>query len=118
MACDEQLVQRTRAALEGLAGTGERRMFGGVCFMLNGNMVCGIAGPDLMVRVGPGNYRDALQQPHAREMDFTGRPMQGYVFVGRQGTKGDAALKRWVELGVSYVSGLPSKPRKRRRRRS
>jgi hypothetical protein len=114
MACDERLVERTRAALEGLPGTGERRMFGGVCFTLNGNMLCGIAGADLMVRVGPERYQDALQRPHAREMDFTGRPMKGYVFVAPQGLKSEPALRRWVELGVAYVEALPPKARRRR----
>lgn len=115
MACDEQLVDRTRAALEGMAGTGERRMFGGVCFTLNGNMVCGIAGTDLMVRVGPGKYHAALRRPHARVMDFTGRAMKGYVFVGAEGIRSEAALRRWIELAVSYVGGLPPKARRRPR---
>ena len=113
MACDEQLVERTRAALEGVAGTGERRMFGGVCFTLNGNMVCGIAGTALMVRVGPEKYDAALRRPHARVMDFTGRAMKGYVFVDREGIKTEAALQRWIELAISYVGGLPRKARRR-----
>lgn len=109
MACDEKLVKRVRVVLEQIGGTGERRMFGGVCFTLNGNMVCGIVKSDLMVRVGPDKYEDALRHPHAREMDFTGRPMKGYVFVGASGIANDASLKNWIESGLAYVGTLPVK---------
>jgi TfoX N-terminal domain len=92
MACDERLVKRIRAVLKRQPGTGERRMFGGVCFMLNGNMVCGVVGTELMVRVGPDKHQDAVQRPHTRKMDFTGQAMKGYVFVDPQGIKGELAL--------------------------
>ena len=90
-------------------------MFGGVCFTLNGNMVCGVVTTDLMVRVGPDRYGDALKQPHAREMDFTGRAMKGYIFISAPGTKSAASLKRWIESGVAYVEGLPAKTSKGKR---
>ena len=112
MSCDEQLVARVRAMLRRTRGTAERRMFGGVCFTLNGNMACGVVGTDLMVRVGPDRYDGALERPHAREMDFTGRAMKGYVFVGAAGTRSDPSLKYWIEAGVAYVKTLPPKPRK------
>jgi TfoX/Sxy family transcriptional regulator of competence genes len=97
MPCDEQLVARVRAVLKRTRGTAERRMFGGVCFTLKGNMACGVVSTDLMVRVGPDKYDDALKRPHVREMDFTGRAMKGYVFVGAAGTKSDASLKYWIK---------------------
>ena len=109
MACDEQLVGRVRAVLERTRGTAERRMFGGVCFTLNGNMVCGVVRADLMVRVGPDRYEHALEQPHVREMDFTGRAMKGYVFVAAPGIKSDSSLKDWVGSGIAYVGTLPPK---------
>ncbi len=115
MSCDEQLVKRIREVLERKLGTAEQRMFGGVCFTLNGNMVCGVVSTDLMVRVGPDKYADALRQPHVREMDFTGRAMKGYVFIGAPGTMSDSSLKSWVASGVAYVEALPPKVRKDKR---
>lgn len=115
MPCDEQLVARVRAVLQRAGGVAERRMFGGVCFMLGGNMACGVVSTDLMVRVGADKYDDALKQPHVRKMDFTGRPMKGYVFVSAAGTKSDSSLRYWTQLGVAYVETLPTKPRKRQR---
>lgn len=115
MACDEQLVERIRAALKGSRGAGERRMFGGVCFTLDGNMVCGVVKNDLMVRVGPDKYEDALKQTHARPMDFTGRPMKGYVFIGAPGIKSASSLEKWVGAGVAHVRTLPPKSPKGKR---
>ncbi len=112
MSCDEQLVERVRAVLGRTRGTAERRMFGGVCFTLNGNMACGVVNTDLMVRVGPHRYADALRQPHVREMDFTGRAMKGYVFISAPGIKSNSSLKYWIESGVAYVEALPPKARK------
>jgi TfoX/Sxy family transcriptional regulator of competence genes len=113
MSCDEHLVERIRALLAGTPGLAERRMFGGVCFTLDGHMAVGVARSDLMVRVGPERYQHALLQPHAREMDFTGRPMRGYVFVGAEGTRSDADLRDWLEAGLAFVRSLPPKARKR-----
>lgn len=115
MACNEQLVERVRAVLKRTRGTAERRMFGGVCFTLNGNMACGVVRADLMVRVGHDRYEEALKQPHAREMDFTGRAMKGYVFVAAPGIKSDSSLKDWVGLGIAYVGTLPPKMPKQKR---
>jgi TfoX/Sxy family transcriptional regulator of competence genes len=112
MACDEQLVLRMRDALQGVAGVGERRMFGGVCFTLNGNMCCGVVKDEIMVRVGPEKYSSALEHPHAREMDFTGRTMQGYVFVAKPGFESDASLRAWIDKARLFVGALSAKARK------
>ena len=112
MACDEGLVERIRDAFQNLAGIGEKRMFGGVCFTLKGNMVLGVVKDELMVRLGEAAYADALRQPHVRPMDFTGRPMKGYVFVASAGLAEDADLHRWATLGRAFVGALPPKPPK------
>ena len=115
MACDERLVERIRVVLRGVRGVGERRMFGGVCFTLNGNMSCGVVKDELMVRVGPDRYEDALKRRHARLMDFTGRPMKGYVFVSAPGIKTASGLRDWVGRGIGYVRTLPRKLPKQKR---
>src|SRR5689334_22908767 len=108
MAIDEGLAERIRESL-GSARTTERKMFGGLAFMSRGHMFVGIAKGTLMVRVGPAAYAAALKRPHAREMDFTGRPMKGYVFVDPPGFEADAALASWVHAGLSFVATLPAK---------
>ena len=84
-------------------------MFGGIAYMLGGNMACGIVGEELMVRVGPEAYGDALERPHARPMDFTGRPMKGMVMVSRGGISADEGLREWVERGLGFAGSLPPK---------
>ena len=84
-------------------------MFGGLAFMVSGNMCCGVVGGELMARVGPEQYEEALQEPYAREMDFTGKPMKGFVYVGVQGFVSDEDLKAWVVRCEQFVSGLPAK---------
>src|SRR5690242_5929015 len=96
MSYDEGLAQRIREALEERRGVAEKKMFGGIAFLLNGSMFCGIVKEDLMVRVGPARYAEALEQAHARPMDFTGKPMAGYVFVAPEGVESDEALSKWV----------------------
>ena len=108
MAYDEKLAARVRKALAGEADLTERKMFGGLSFMLNGNMCCGVVAGDLMVRVGPDAYGNALQQRGARPMDFTGRPMKGMVYVGPADCEG-RALKTWLQRGVAFASSLPGK---------
>jgi len=108
MAIDEGLAARIREVL-GTARTTERKMFGGLAFMSRGHMFIGIAKEALMVRVGPEAYPAALQRPHAREMDFTGRPMKGYVFVDPPGYERDADLAAWVQAGLAFVATLPAK---------
>lgn len=84
-------------------------MFGGLCFLLSGNMSFGIVGSELMVRVSPDAYPEALKLPHAREMDFTGRSMQGMVFVCEDGISEDADLEQWLERGMAFTRSLPPK---------
>ncbi|MBM3216980.1 TfoX/Sxy family protein, partial [Candidatus Poribacteria bacterium] len=86
MPYDENLAERIRRVVAGRHGVTEKRMFGGLAFLLDGKMFCGIANSDLMVRVGPERYEAALSLPHVRPMDFTGRPMTGYVYVGPEGS--------------------------------
>ena len=108
MAYDEQLAERIRAILGDDPGIDERKMFGGLAFLLDGNMFVGIT-QDLMVRVGPEAWSDALAQPHTREMDFTGRSMKGYVYVSAEGTAEDADLAAWIERALDFVGTLPPK---------
>ena len=109
MAYDEELAERIRRALAGRKGLSEKKMFGGIAFMLRGNMACGIVRDQLMVRVGPERYDDALARPHARPMDFTGRPMKGMVYVGPEGLRSDADLAGWLRRGVEFAASFPPK---------
>ena len=123
MAYDEGLAERVRGVLEDRGGVSERRMFGGLAFLIRGHMTVGIVKDELMVRVGPEMYARSVREPHARAMDFTGHPMKGFVFVSPPGLESDTALERWVETGVAYAASLPEKkpgleakaPPKRRR---
>jgi TfoX/Sxy family transcriptional regulator of competence genes len=95
----------------------EKRMFGGLCFMVNGAMCCGLTKSDFMVRVGPAQYDAALAEPHVRPMTFTGRPLKGMVYVDAEGIRTGEALARWVRRGVAFVTETPaSKPRRRARK--
>ncbi len=109
MAFDEGLAQRVREALGERSDLSERKMFGGLCFMLGGNMCAGIVGEELMLRVGPDAYQASLARPHAREMDFTGRSLKGMVYVAVDGVADDADLSSWLEIAVSFAGGLPPK---------
>ena len=109
MPYDEMLVERVRGVLKGKRNVMERKMFGGLTFMLQGNMCCGVAGDRLMVRVGAEKYDEALRQKHAQLMDFTGRPMKGMVFVEPAGLASDKELKAWVQRGVDFALSLPAK---------
>ncbi len=111
MAHDTKLADRIRSVLGARAGLTEKAMFGGVAFLLDGRMFCGVVKADLMVRVGPDAHAEALRLGHARPMDFTGRPMKGYVFVGAPGTRTVASVKRWIERGVACARAL-AVPRK------
>ena len=108
MAFNAEIADRVLKVLEGREGLTERKMFGGIAFMLNGNMCCGVTNDDFMVRVGADGLEDALDQPHARPMDFTGRPMKGFVFVDA-GAVGDRVLRQWVQRGVTFAESLPAK---------
>jgi len=107
MAYDEGLAERVRTFLSEETGVSEKRMFGGLAFLVRGHMGVGIVKDQLMVRVGPHAYDELVRQPHARPMDFTGRPMKGLVFVAAEGLDSDADLGRWVERGVLFARSLP-----------
>jgi len=109
MPYDEQLAARVRGLLARRKGLTERKMFGGIAFMLGGNMCCGVVKDELMVRVGAEQHDEALALPGARPMDFTGRPMKGMVFVRRAGYRDDKALAAWVKRGADYAASLPAK---------
>ena len=109
MAYDEGVAQRVREMMDDIPGVTEKKMFGGIAFLVNGNMCAGVVNTELMMRVGPDRYDDALQQPHARKMDFTGKPMKGFVYVGEKGFAKDPDLKAWLDRACQFVASLPSK---------
>ncbi len=109
MAYDEGLAQRIRDAMPQGVRCEEKRMFGGLCFLARGHMLVGLAKHDLMVRVGPEAYERALALPHARPMDFTGRPMKGYVFVRPQGVDRAEDLEAWIGRALEFNRSLPAK---------
>ncbi len=109
MAFDEALADRVRDVLAPRADVSERKMFGGIAFMIAGNMAVGIVGDDLMVRLDPADAERALAEPHVRPMDFTGKPMKNMVFVGSAGTASDDDLAAWVDAGADFASSLPRK---------
>lgn len=109
MAFDEALAERVREALVGRADVTERRMFGGIAFMVAGNMAVGIVGEDLMVRLDRDDAERAVAEPHVRPMDFTGRPMKNMVFVDPRGAASDEHLAAWVDAGADFAASLPPK---------
>jgi TfoX/Sxy family transcriptional regulator of competence genes len=109
MAYDEQLAERIRRALAGTEGVGERKMFGGIAFLHHGNMACGVMGETLMLRLGVERAEAALDEPHTRPMDFTGRPMNGMVYVDPPGFPTDDALAAWVGRALAFAATLPPK---------
>ena len=109
MAYDEGLAQRVQEALGDLPGLVEKKMFGGIGYMVQGNMACGVNKDDLIVRVGPGRYKGALDKPYTRPFDMTGRPMKGWVVVEADGYATDEALGDWVQQGVEFALSLPAK---------
>jgi TfoX/Sxy family transcriptional regulator of competence genes len=109
MPYDEILTARIRAALGPLPELTEKKMFGGVGFMLNGNMTCGVHQEDLIVRVGPAGYQQALTRPHTRPFDMTGRAMTGWVVVEPAGCASEQELHAWLELGLAFARSLPGK---------
>jgi TfoX/Sxy family transcriptional regulator of competence genes len=114
MAYDESLADRVRTVVASRDGYSERKMFGGLCFMLHGNMFAGIVRDDLMVRVGKDAFDDALKRPATKPMDFTGRPMVGMVFVEPPGCATDEALGDWLQNALTFVETLPPKTAKAR----
>ena len=109
MAYDEKLAKRLSGVFKRRKGASEKKMFGGVAYMLNGHMCCGIVKDMLVVRVGPEAYEEALKEKNVRPMDFTGRPMKGYVYVEPKGIESDDNLKSWTERGMKFVKTLQPK---------
>ncbi len=109
MAYDERLAQRVRLELAAQVGVSEKRMFGGLAFMVHGNMALAIDKDRLMVRVRPDRYEAVLNMPHAGPMDMTGRPMRGLVVVQPEGLNKKEDLQDWVQQGVDFALSLPSK---------
>lgn len=109
MPYDNNLADRIRTELIGLPGFSEKKMFGGVGFMLHGNMACGVNGNDMIVRVGPDRHEAALAKPHTRVFDMTGKPMSGWIIVESGGVEGDSDLQTWIDQGVAFARTLPPK---------
>ena len=109
MAYDQGLADDLRAMLGEHRGLTEREMFGGIGFMINGNMAVGVSGDDLMVRVGKESHDEALTRPGARDFDMGGRAMRGWVLVSSEGFATEQDLRRWVDQGVAFASSLPPK---------
>ncbi|NIP39606.1 MAG: TfoX/Sxy family protein [Candidatus Dadabacteria bacterium] len=109
MAYNQNLTERIESVLSTKPGITQKKMFGGLCFLLNGNMLCGIRGDKLMARVGPYNYDYALKQKYATEMDFTGKPLKGMIYVLPKGIKRKESLKKWIDMCIEFVGGRPKK---------
>ncbi len=109
MAYNQKLAERTRLIMAQTPGLEEKMMFGGVGFLIGGNMACGVSGDDLVVRVGPQDYSQALARPHVKVFAFTGRPMQGWVLVEPAGVASGTDLQAWVEQGTAFATSLPPK---------
>jgi TfoX/Sxy family transcriptional regulator of competence genes len=109
MAYDERLAERIRSALPDSPDVTERKMFGGIAFMVGGNMACGVTGDDVLARVGPDAGEDALDEPHVHPMEMGGRRMKGYVRVASDGVADDEALQAWVDRCAAFAESLPPK---------
>ncbi len=109
MAYSESLALRIRQIVARRRGITEKKMFGGVGFLFNGNMLVGVWKNSLIVRLGPDNYEDALLEPHVREFDITGKPMKGWVMVEPDGIENDSQLTDWIQRAVKFVGKLDKK---------
>ena len=109
MAYDENTAARLRGELGTLPGLTEKKMFGGICFLLGGNMVCGVLGDDLIMRIGVAQHVASLTRPGVRAFDFSGKPMAGWVMVAPVGYASEVDLARWVKLAVAFTGSLPAK---------
>lgn len=109
MPYDERLAERIRAVLADRDDVVEKKMFGGLTFMVAGHMCCGVLRDELVVRLGADAGPEAADEPYARTLDFTGRPMPGLVMVEPDGVRTEAALRGWVDRGIAFVSTLPAR---------
>ncbi|SRR6266511_93168 len=108
MAYDLKLAERIRSHLDGVP-VAEKKIFGGIGFLLNRNMACGVNKDDLILRVDPEKHTVLLKKPHVRPFDLTGRPMKGWLLVEPEGVKTDKQLSTWVKEGIEFASTLPTK---------
>lgn len=109
MAYDAELARKVTDILAEHGDVSERKMFGGVAYMWRDHMCCGVINNDLVLRLGPETAQQALKQPHTRPMDFTGRPMKGYVYVAKEGARTEARLRRQIQAALDFVATLPPK---------
>jgi TfoX/Sxy family transcriptional regulator of competence genes len=109
MPYDKGLTQRVREILEEEPGFDEKKMFGGICFLLFGNMVCGIVRDDLILRVGAERYEEEMKQPHTRKFDLTGKALRGWIMVLSRALDSDEDLSDWIQKAVKFVRTLPPK---------
>jgi hypothetical protein len=109
MVYNKDLSGRIRRCLENVPSVTEIVMFGGVGFLVNGNMACGVHSENLIIRLSPQDGEQALTRPHTRPFDLSGRPMRGWLYVEPDGAASDADLQAWVDRGVAYAQSLPSK---------
>jgi TfoX N-terminal domain len=109
MAYDEVLAERVKEVISAREGFSERKMFGGIGFMVGGKMACGVSGDALMVRLDPDEAEKALAEEHVRVFDMTGRPMKGWILVGPEATASDEDLAGWVDAGAEFAASLPQK---------
>jgi TfoX/Sxy family transcriptional regulator of competence genes len=109
MAFNAMLAEGIRQRLARRKNVEEKKMFGGVGFLLNGNMLVGVWKHSLIVRVGPDGYEDALLEPHVKEFDITGRPMKGWLLVEPEGVEDDEQLEDWIQRAIKFVGTLPAK---------
>jgi TfoX/Sxy family transcriptional regulator of competence genes len=109
MAFDEGLAERIRGMLGSRSDVDERKMFGGIAYLVAGNMACGVMGEDLMVRMAPSDAEALESEPGARRFDMGGRPMKGWLLVAPEVTAHDGELERWVRRGEQFAASLPPK---------
>jgi TfoX/Sxy family transcriptional regulator of competence genes len=109
VAFDEVLAGRIREVLSGTEGLAEKRMFGGLAFLLNGNMCCGVHGEEVILRVDPDSAEHALREPNVRNFDLTRRPLKGWLLVGSDAVASDEQLRSWIGMGVDFAGSLPAK---------
>jgi TfoX/Sxy family transcriptional regulator of competence genes len=109
MAYNEKLAQQVKAEIGKLPGFTEKKMFGGIAYLVNGNMACGVNGENLIVRVGPEKHAEAEKRPHTKSYDMTGRPMKGWIAVDAKGREKDQELKSWIDMGIKFAQSLPKK---------
>jgi TfoX/Sxy family transcriptional regulator of competence genes len=118
MAYNEKLAERISKILKGKRGLVEKKMFGGIAYMLKDKMFVGIVKDDLMVRVLNEKYEEYLKKPNAREMDFTGRPLKGYLYINAEGIKTVKQLSKWIDVGIEYALKSPAKKKPQVKKKS